>query len=195
MLAVLAVLLLTGCWNENPVRTSLEIEQTDLTLQVGESATRAASTESKDYEFIYTSSNPAVAIVDQTGKVTAMSEGTATITVTMPETKIGWYAAATREYKVIVKKVSAKALEDVDKSTPLTLVAAEDGKITVTFNNGIVLKNDIHYTINGGAEQTIAKNTTGAYATPRWAVVLWLQPVAAPVPWTAVRSTSTSVRA
>ena len=151
MLAVLAVLLLTGCqWNENPVRTSLDILQTDLTLQVGESATRAASTESKDYEFIYTSSNPAVAIVDQTGKVTAMSEGTATITVTMPETKIGWYAAATREYKVIVKKVSAKALEDVDKSTPLTLVAAEDGKITVTFNNGIVLKNDIKYTINGG---------------------------------------------
>ena len=50
MLAVLAVLLLTGCsWNENPVRTSLDILQTDLTLQVGESATRAASTESKDY--------------------------------------------------------------------------------------------------------------------------------------------------
>ena len=161
---VMAVLLLTGCqWNENPVRTSLEIEQTDLTLQVGESATRQATTKSTDYEFIYSSSNPAVAIVDQTGKVTAMSEGTATITVTMPETKIGWYAAATREYKVIVNKVSAKALEDVDKSTPLTLVAAEDGKITVTFNNGIVLKNDIHYTINGGAEQTIAKNTSGAY--------------------------------
>ena len=164
MLAVLAVLLLTGCqWNENPVRTSLDILQTDLTLQVGESATRAASTESKDYEFIYTSSNPAVAIVDQSGKVTAMSEGTATITVTMPETKIGWYAAATRQYKVIVNKVSAKALENVDKSTPLTLVAAEDGKITVTFNNGVTLKNDIHYTINGGAEQTIAKNTSGAY--------------------------------
>ena len=164
MLAVLAVLLLTGCqWSENPVRTSLEIEQTDLTLQVGESATRQATTKSTDYEFIYSSSNPAVAIVDHTGKVTAMSEGTATITVTMPETKIGWYAAATREYKVIVNKVSAKALENVDKSTPLTLVAAEDGKITVTFNNGIVLKNDIHYTINGGAEQTIAKNTSGAY--------------------------------
>ena len=164
MLAVLAVLLLTGCsWNENPVRTSLDILQTDLTLQVGESATRAASTESKDYEFIYSSSNPAVAIVDQSGKVTAMSEGTATITVTMPETKIGWYAAATRQYKVIVNKVSAKALENVDKSTPLTLVAAEDGKITVTFNNGVTLKNDIHYTINGGAEQTIAKNTSGAY--------------------------------
>ena len=161
---VMAVLLLTGCqWSENPVRTSLEIEQTDLTLQVGESATRQATTKSTDYEFIYSSSNPAVAIVDQTGKVTAMSEGTATITVTMPETKIGWYAAATREYKVIVNKVSAKALENVDKSTPLTLVAQADGKITVTFNNGITLANDIKYTINGGAEQTIAKNTSGAY--------------------------------
>lgn len=164
VLAVLAAMLLTGCqWNENPVRTSLEIEQTDLTLQVGETATRHATTKSKDYEFIYTSSNPAVATVDQNGKVTALSVGEATITVTMPETKIGWYAAATREYKVFVKKVSAAALADVDKSTPLTLVALEDGKITVTFNNGVTLKNDIHYTINGGAEQTIAKNTSGAY--------------------------------
>ena len=164
MLAVLAVLLLTGCqWNDNPVRTSLEVEQTDLTLQVGESATRAASTQSKDYEFIYTSSNPAVATVDQNGKVTALTVGETTITVTMPETKVGWYAAATREYKVFVKKVSAAALADVDKSTPLTLVAAENGKITVTFNNGVTLKNDIKYTINGGAEQTIAKNTPGAY--------------------------------
>ena len=164
VLAVLAAMLLTGCqWNDNPVRTSLEVEQTDLTLQVGESATRAASTQSKDYEFIYTSSNPAVATVDQNGKVTALTVGEATITVTMPETKVGWYAAATREYKVFVKKVSAAALADVDKSTPLTLVAAENGKITVTFNNGVTLKNDIHYTINGGAEQTIAKNTSGAY--------------------------------
>ena len=75
MLAMLAVLLLTGCywnhWNDNPVRTSLEIESTDLVLSVGESVTRSATTESRDYEFTYTSSNPAVATVDQNGKVTA----------------------------------------------------------------------------------------------------------------------------
>ena len=51
----------------------------------------------------------------------------------------------------------------MDKATPLTLVAQADGKITVTFNGGITLANDIHYTINNGAEQTIAKNTSGAY--------------------------------
>ena len=167
MLAMLAVLLLTGCywnhWNDNPVRTSLEIESTDLVLSVGESVTRSATTESRDYEFTYTSSNPAVATVDQNGKVTAMSEGTAIITVSMPETLKGWYAAASRQYKVIVKNPSAEQLANVDKATPLTLAAQADGKITVTFNNGITLANDIHYTVNGGAEQTIAKDTKGAY--------------------------------
>ena len=167
MLAMLAVLLLTGCywnhWNDNPVRTSLEIESTDLVLSVGESVTRSATTESRDYEFTYTSSNPAVATVDQNGKVTAMSEGTAIITVSMPETLKGWYAAASRQYKVIVKNPSAEQLANVDKATPLTLVAQADGKITVTFNNGIILANDIHYTVNGGAEQTIAKDTSGAF--------------------------------
>ena len=92
-----------------------------------------------------------------------MSEGSATITIEMAETKKSWYAAKTITYEVVVKNVSAKALANVDKATPLTLVAQADGKITVTFNNGITLTNDIKYIINNGAEQTIAKNTSGAY--------------------------------
>ena len=43
------------------------------------------------------------------------------------------------------------------------LATSTTGKITVTFNNGITLAGDIHYTINDGQEQTIAKNTSGAY--------------------------------
>ena len=39
MLAVLAVLLLTGCGEkDNPVRTSLDVDTSTLTLSVGESA-------------------------------------------------------------------------------------------------------------------------------------------------------------
>ena len=164
MLAVLAVLLLTGCGEkDNPSRTSLDIDTSTLTLSVGETATRTATSKAEDAKITYTSSNPAVATVDQIGKVTALTEGETTITIKMDETKKSWYAASTLEYQVIVKNVSAKALVNVDKSTPLTLVAAEDGKITVTFNNGITLANDIKYTINNGAEQTIAKNTSGAY--------------------------------
>ena len=164
LLAVLAVLLLTGCFEkDNPVRTSLVVDTSTLTLSIGESATRQATSKAEDAVITYTSSNPAVATVDQFGKVTAMSEGDAVITIEMAETKKSWYAAKTLTYNVVVKNVSPKALENVDKSTPLTLVALEDGKITVTFNGGITLENDIHYTINGGAEQTIAKNTEGSF--------------------------------
>ena len=164
MLAVLAVLLLTGCGEkDNPVRTSLDVDTSTLTLSVGESAVRMAFSKAEDAAITYTSSKPAVATVDQFGKVTAMSEGSATITIEMAETKKSWYAAKTITYEVVVKNVSAQAVANVDKATPLTLVAQADGKITVTFNNGITLANDIHYTINNGAEQTIAKNTTGAY--------------------------------
>ena len=164
LLAVLAVLLLTGCGEkDHPVRTSLVVDTSTMTLSIGESAVRMATSKAEDAVITYTSSNPAVATVDQFGKVTALTEGETTITITMDETKKSWYAASTIEYQVVVKNVSAKALEDVDKSTPLTLVAGEDGKITVTFNGGITLENDIHYTINGSAEQTIAKNTEGSF--------------------------------
>ena len=164
MLAVLAVLLLTGCWEkDNPSRTSLDVDTSTLTLSVGETAVRMATSKAEDATITYTSSNPAVATVDQFGKVTALTEGETTITIDMAETKKSWYAAKTLTYSVVVKNVSAKALVNVDKATPLTLVAQADGKITVTFNNGITLANDIKYTINGGAEQTIAKNTTGSF--------------------------------
>ena len=164
MLAVLAVLLLTGCGEkDNPTRTSLDVDTSTLTLSVGETAVRMAYSKAEDAAITYTSSKPAVATVDQFGKVTAMSEGTATITIEMAETKKSWYAAKTITYEVVVKNVSAVALTATDKSTPLTLVAQADGKITVTFNGGITLANDIKYTINNGAEQTIAKNTSGAY--------------------------------
>lgn len=164
MLAVLAVLLLTGCGEkDNPTRTSLDVDTSTLTLSVGESAVRMASSKAEDAAITYTSSKPAVATVDQFGKVTAMSEGSATITIEMAETKKSWYAAKTITYEVVVKNVSAQAVANVDRATPLTLVAQADGKITVTFNNGITLANDIKYTINGGAEQTIAKNTSGSF--------------------------------
>ena len=118
LLTALSVLLITGCqFNENPVRTSLEIDESDLILQVGETATRQASTKSTDYQFFYISSNPAVATVDQNGMVTGISEGEAIITVSMPESKIGWYAAATRSYKVIVKKAGGPSSVKVTSIT------------------------------------------------------------------------------
>ena len=50
-----------------------------------------------------------------------------------------------------------------DLERPLTFKALSDGTISVTFNGGIVLAGDVYYTINYGAEKTIAKNTSGTY--------------------------------
>jgi len=165
MLAMLTTILMVGCGEkDNPTRTSLEVDTSDLVLLIGESATRTATSKAGDAVITYSSNDPAVATVDQNGKVTGVSAGNATITVSMDESRSSWYAANSLTYKVIVKKaVSAVALKNADKSTPLTLVADEDGKITVYFNGGITLANDIKYTVNGGTEQTIAKNTEGSY--------------------------------
>ena len=164
MLAVLTAMMMTGChWNEDPVRQSLNVETSDLVLTVGQSVSRPASSESKVSNFVYTSSKPSVALVDQNGTVTGLSSGDAIITVHMDETREGWYAAADRTYKVTVKNPTAGDVQTADKNTPLTLVAQADGKITVAFNNGITLSSDITYSVNGGAEQTISKSTEGAY--------------------------------
>ena len=120
------------------------MDTSDLVLLIGESATRTATSKAGDAVITYSSNDPAVATVDQNGKVTGVSAGNATITVSMDESRSSWYAANSVSYKVIVQKaVSAVALKNADKSTPLTLVADKDGKITVYFNGGITLENDI----------------------------------------------------
>ena len=163
-LAMLTALIMVSChWNEAPVRVSLIVDTSDLVMSIGESVTRTATSESKVYHMTYATSNPSVATVDQNGKVTAITEGEATITIKMDETREGWYAASSKEYKVIVNNLSAEKLQEVDKSTPLTFIATDNGKITISFKGGVTLSSDIHYTVNGGEEQTISKSTEGSY--------------------------------
>ncbi|MBR6276345.1 MAG: Ig-like domain-containing protein, partial [Prevotella sp.] len=133
------------------------IDNATLTLSVGQTASREASVNSADIQLTYASSTPAVATVSQTGKVTAITAGETTITVSAPQ------ISKSVSFKVVVNAIPAEQLAAVDKATPLTFLPQDDGKITVTFYNGITLAGDIHFTINDGQEQTIAKNTTGAY--------------------------------
>ena len=59
LLAVLAVLLLTGCGEkDHPVRTSLVVDTSTMTLSIGESAVRMATSKAEDAVITYTSSNP-----------------------------------------------------------------------------------------------------------------------------------------
>ena len=147
--AMLTVLMMVGCMGDaDPVRVSLDIDASDLVLTIGETSTRMGSSKAADSHFTYRTDNPSVATVDEDGEVTARSIGEATITVHMDENRTDWYAATDRTYRVVVKAPSAEILRQYDRDTPLTLVALEDGKITITFNNGITLDDDIIYTIN-----------------------------------------------
>ena len=164
ILAMLTVLMMVGCTGDaDPVRVSLDIDASDLVLTIGETSTRMGSSKAADSHFTYRTDNPSVATVDEDGEVTARSIGEATITVHMDENRTDWYAATDRTYRVVVKAPSAEKLRQYDRDTPLTLVALEDGKITITFNNGITLDDDIIYTINDGDDKIIPKNTQGSY--------------------------------
>ena len=135
----------------------IQIDNATLTLSVGQTASRPATAKTADIQLTYASSTPAVATVSQAGKVTAFSAGETTVTVSAPQ------ISKSVSFKVVVNAIPAEQLAAVEKATPLTFLPLDDGKITVTFYNGITLAGDIHYTINDGQEQTIAKNTTGAY--------------------------------
>ena len=164
MLAMLTVLMMVGCMGDaDPVRVSLDIDASDLVMNIGETSTRVGSSKAADSHFTYRTDNPSVATVDEDGEVTARSIGEATITVHMDENRTDWYAATDRTYRVVVKSPSAEILRRYDRDTPLTFVALEDGKITISFNNGITLSEDIIYTINAGYDKIIPKNTQGSY--------------------------------
>ena len=147
---------------DNPAQSGsttpdIQIDNATLTLSVGQTASRPATAKTADIQLTYASSSPAVATVSQAGIVTAFSAGETTITVSAPQ------ISKSVSFKVVVNAISAEQLAAVDKATPLTILPQDDGKVTVTFNNGITLAGDIHYTINDGQEQTIAKNTAGAF--------------------------------
>jgi hypothetical protein len=104
---VLSVMVLTGCkemmaYLDHPVNAYMEMDETDVTMQVGETITRTATTIS-DVPVVYTSSNESVATVDPvTGRVTAVDGGTAIITARVEANEC--YNADAKSYKVTCNK-------------------------------------------------------------------------------------------
>ena len=116
LLAVLAVLLLTGCGEkDHPVRTSLVVDTSTMTLSIGESAVRMATSKAEDAVITYTSSNPAVATVDDNGTVHAVVPGEATITATAGD--------KTATCKVTVTTKPAAIVTSAPTATPGIIVA------------------------------------------------------------------------
>ena len=78
-------LMMTSCeeffaWLDNPVTPTIQVLKAQVTMKVGESKPIQASTQAH-VVLLYSSDNPAVATVDATGLITAVSPGTARITI------------------------------------------------------------------------------------------------------------------
>jgi len=153
LVAVALVFGMTSCDEfkstmDNPVSSYLELETTSAFIVPGGTCQIKASSISPA-KITYESSNPDVAIVDPSGKVTALEDGEATITVRI-EANDNYQAGAT-QFQVKVQ-------------SPLTLEAKADGKINVNYNNGITLDEPIVYTIftKEGLKKTVSITATTA---------------------------------
>lgn len=130
--------------------SGIKVSPTTKSMSVGESAKltcTVTAANAADKAVTWKSSNPSVAAVDQTGKVTAKKQGTATITVT---SKINSSLKAT--CKVTVKKPALTITGVSDLATGKSL------KLKAKLTN---LKGSVKWTINSTKYATIkSKGTT-----------------------------------
>ena len=103
--------------------TGVTLDRTTLSLEMGETATLVATVlpeDARDKTVTWSSGNTAVATVDQQGKITTVSPGTAQITVT---TKDGSFSASC-------------ALTVVERVVPITSISYAEKGTTVKMNMG-----------------------------------------------------------
>ena len=146
-------LVMTSCeeffaWLDNPVTPTIQVLRAQLTLKVGESLPLRANTQ-PHVVLLYSSDNPAVATVDAEGVVTAIAEGTTTITIKAQgedeyyRTEIFDENTKTVEVTVIPAKAAgsisfaaasvSKKVGDAAFTNPLTIVG--DGVVNYSSSN------------------------------------------------------------
>jgi len=110
--------------------TGVSLDKTTLTLTEGDNASLVATVapdDASDKSVSWESSAPAIATVDQTGKVTAVAAGSATITVKTTDGE----KTATCEVTVNAAVVAVTGVT-LDKTTSAMLVGGDDLQLTAT---------------------------------------------------------------
>ena len=181
----------------------VKINTEDMVLAPGETASRPSTNAAATTT--YTSSDPAVATVDNAGRVTAVAEGTCVITVSTPflatKTIEGdeILSTATAEYKVIVAKKAgsisfAEAAinkEPGDDAFTNELTVVGDGKVTFASSDADVATVDAEgkVTIKGEGTATITATVedskTYKYETNTASFTLTVAPAVNPIPYMA----------
>ena len=177
-------LMMTSCGElfdmlDNPITPALQVLRAQLTLKVGESKPIQASTQAH-VVLLYSSDNPAVATVDATGLITAVSPGTARITIKAQgeddyyRTEIFSENTTTVEVTVTKKDGSIsfatstviKSFGDAAFNIPLTIVG--DGTVTYSSSNTDVATVDANGNVSiidgGTAIITATTANTDEYA-------------------------------
>ena len=152
----------TATFEINKAAQSITASAAASTIVVGKTTTVSATGAKGTVSFA--TSNPAIATVDSTGKVTAKAVGTATITAT---------AAATANYNVASKAVTIKILPAATKTFKAANVTGKGIKLTwaqVAGANGYIIyrNNKKIKTITSGSTKTFtdtAANTNGSKYT------------------------------
>lgn len=106
--------------------TGIKLEKEETTLKAGESETLVATVEPEDAtetEVTWTSSDEAVATVDTEGKVTAVAEGTATITATCGE----------------FSATCTVTVEKADEPTPDPTITLDQTSVELTVGQSVTL--------------------------------------------------------
>ena len=154
MLAVLAILATVGFTScdelaveDNPMQSYITMRTSDVTLKVGETYVRKAVAAGTAV-VVYSSSDATVATVDQQGKVTAITPGTATITAQTT----GYNAEGKKIY--LAEEKSYKVTVVTALSTPLTLQVLTPGTIVVNKPQP-----GMQYSLNGGKKTAVPDGT------------------------------------
>lgn len=156
--------MFTGCeefinWLENPVSPRLRMSDSPKTMKVGDTYTREAFA-SSGAVVVYSSSNEAVATVDEKGTVTAVAEGTATITASVTDGKVQYTQISYLKESVSYEVTVVPAIDPL-LATPLTLevtsVAAGTTIVIKSPKVGMKYKknNEALVTINSTEDVTI----------------------------------------
>lgn len=152
MVFVLAFLLV-AC--DDPVEYSFELEvETDI-IQVGSTVIVYADTNKPSPVFEYTSSDEAVATVNQVGMVTGVSVGVVNITV-----KLEGVGEESVEITVTEKDYTATELRAVLTAVLDKYLASKNGSIKVTVNDGteeMVSETIFNYAADGSIESLMYK--------------------------------------
>lgn len=139
---------------EDGLLKSITISKKSAELFVGDDITLTVTTApdyATDHSVTWSSDNTEVAIVDTDGKVTAIAEGTATITATANDG-----SGVSASCKVTVKKKDAGISTE---EANLLSVQSQEGVITINgLNKGTVVS--VYNTVGGLVATTIAKGNT-----------------------------------